>query len=125
MKGLSAIFIIVFCLLPNPSQGADLSGDENTQKKNKKVEKVLKVINQFGIGGSNVKDVAYFVDGRLDDGQFRIHESEFGGINMKLQFDTEKVKVEGFQMKFTTDDLPHWEINANPKEMMINYTYTW
>jgi hypothetical protein len=126
MKGPGTILIVALCLHPNTSKGADFGAEDPQAKdKYKGANKALAVMNMVGIGGENVKSAAYFVDDRLDGKEFRLHEGSYAGYTMKMQFNTEKIKTEGFEIKLTNESLPNWEVKGSSEEVMLNYKLEW
>lgn len=97
-----------------------LDSQEKKVLKHKNAEKVLAFLKVVGMKSDFVKDAAYFIDDRSEDGYFRIHEEKVGGINMQFRYDLGGFHKENFEINFRPED-SNLEFNANPEKVMLKY----
>ena len=121
MKRLCAILGIAFSLTPNTIFGAELSQDNLLPKKLKNAEKFIAFMNTAGVYDERLQKIAYFIDERVDDGYFRVGSVEYHGTTMQFQYEMDRPSVENFQLKFTDQDAPHWELKGSPRGVMLNF----
>jgi len=129
MRKALAIAALVLFLHPNISAKAEdrdyfpsLNQIENTEK-TKNAQKVIAFLGAAGIYSDTMKDVAYFIDARSDDGYLNITEEELGMVKINLQYEMTKPSIENIQVKLTTEELPSWQVKATPRGAFLNYRY--
>lgn len=125
MKRLIAIFAIALSLPSNAARSEEISPVGHNQKPLKNAEKVITYMGMVGIYDERVKKAAYYMDDHIDDGYFRIHEEKYAGFNMQLRYEMDMPSVHKFQLHFTNEEMPHWEVNGTTRKMMVEYKVSW
>ena len=122
MHRLFAIIVLIAsCLIPNTVIGEELEPGEPKLKKQKTAEKVIVFLAKAGIYSDSIKQAAYFVDERVEDGYVNIQSAEYQGVKMQLRYDADSIKMENLEVRFTSEDMPNWEMKGTSRGAMLNY----
>lgn len=149
MQRLIALSVIAIALTPNThAKGAELGlGDykpnsssraqnfdgsyvdqpvEVSERKNSRnTEKVMSYMARVGIDGAGVKKVTNFVNDHIQDDKFTVEAGQYRGFKMELSHDVTMPSLNKFQMRFTNEDMPHWNITGTTRGVTLNYKYEW
>lgn len=99
------------------------SAEDLPKKSYKKAERVLKILSYVDMDAPIVKDVAYELDERIEDGFLHLTEQEIdalGGIKMQLRYDVRGVSSDNLQMRFYHDD-SNFEITGSREDTFLTY----
>lgn len=93
---------------------------QDKKDKYEDAEKVIAVLKVAGIYSDTVKDVAYFVDERVEGKYFNVASYNYHGIDMSFRYDLGGIDKENIELNFRPEE-SNYELNMNPERVVLRY----